>query len=117
MPIPSSYVEWVFLWLVQITCIFSSDQEELQSGPALEEFRMHLGLILMMGFWVLSWYSNGMRPLVALEGWVSFVCWKNVNNFWSEGGLQWFQKHVHSLKILSLQEADRNSPPIACRLD
>ena len=78
---------------------------------------MHLGLILMMGFWVLSWYSNGMRPLVALEGWVSFVFWKNVNNFWLEGGLQWFQKHVHSLKILSLQEADRNSPPIACRLD
>lgn len=117
MPIPSSYVEWVFLWVVQITCIFSSDQEEQQSGAALEEFHLHPSLILMMGCCVLSWYSNGIRLLVALEGWVSFVCRKNVNNFWSEDELQWFQKHVHSLKILSLQEADLNALPIVCRLD
>ena len=107
----------MFLWVVAVTCIFSSDQEEPQSGAALEEFHLHLGLILMMGCWVLRWYSEGMRLLVALEGWVSFVCGKNVNNFWSEGGLQWFQKHVRSLKILSLQEADLNSLPIVCRLD
>jgi len=57
MPIPSSYVEWVFLWVVQITCIFSADQEEQQSGAALEEFHLHPSLILMMGCCVLSWYS------------------------------------------------------------